>query len=258
MNSTELPTITTKQKDILLLLYRFRFLTRPQIQILLKHKHHNRIIHWLNDLTEKNYVKQYYEKTVAASPAVYSLGNISRKYFKINPNERISESQLNRVWREEKYSLIFREHCIFVSQLYISFLEVIKDTQMTLELLTKSEYPDIEFLIKPHPDAYAVITEPHKHTKRYFIDVFDDMTPRMILRKRIRQYLNYYDEQYWQEEMKKPFPKVLLICPDERSRKYLQRFIRVKLDGESDVSFFFGLRADIQKRGVQEDTWETV
>ena len=51
---------TPKQLEILLLLYRFRFLNSPQIQAILNHKYHHRIQTWLNDLLTKDYIGQLY------------------------------------------------------------------------------------------------------------------------------------------------------------------------------------------------------
>lgn len=51
--SYDLPHISPKQKEILKLIYKFRFLDRIQIQILMKHKDYKRINVWLKDLAKK-------------------------------------------------------------------------------------------------------------------------------------------------------------------------------------------------------------
>ena len=67
-----LPTITNKQKEILLLLYRFRFLNRIQIQTLLNNKDYKNINLWLKDLTTKNYTGKIFERTPGINkPAIY-------------------------------------------------------------------------------------------------------------------------------------------------------------------------------------------
>ena len=103
-------TLKNQQINILLLLYQFRFLKRTQIQTLLKHKQFNRVIIWLNELTEKEYIKRYFNQKIAPSVSVYSLGTKSRTYFLKNPDEKIHMSLLERVWREHKYSVAFRNH----------------------------------------------------------------------------------------------------------------------------------------------------
>ena len=55
-----LPTLTTKQTEILKLLYTYRFLTRPQLQKLLNHKDKRRIISWLKDLRDNQFIDWKY------------------------------------------------------------------------------------------------------------------------------------------------------------------------------------------------------
>jgi hypothetical protein len=68
-----LPTITTKQQEILKLLYRFRFVDRIQVQAFLHHKDKGRVSAWLKDLREKQYIGWIYSTdfTEKAKPAIY-------------------------------------------------------------------------------------------------------------------------------------------------------------------------------------------
>ena len=58
-----LPTLTTKQTEILKLLYTYRYLTRPQLQKLLNHKDKRRIISWLKDLRDNKFIDWKYNAT---------------------------------------------------------------------------------------------------------------------------------------------------------------------------------------------------
>ncbi len=81
-----LPTITNKQKEILLLLYRFRFLNRIQIQKLLKNKDYKNINVWLKDLTDKNYTKRIFEKKAGINQsAIYFISKNGIKFFRSHP-----------------------------------------------------------------------------------------------------------------------------------------------------------------------------
>jgi len=51
------------------------------------------------------------------------------------------------------------------------------------------------YLILSEPDAYFTLEDPTGVIKRYFLDIFDDLTPRMILRKRIKQYFSYFEKK---------------------------------------------------------------
>jgi len=70
------------------------------IQSILNHKQKQKIIIWLNQLTEQKYLKRYFDKKLATIPAAYSLGSTARKYFlKVKPKD-INTTLLDRVWRE--------------------------------------------------------------------------------------------------------------------------------------------------------------
>lgn len=259
MTKKELPTITKKQKEILLLVYKFRFLSRPQIQTLLNHKHHNRILHWLKDLTEKQYLRQYYDKTFAGSPAIYSLGITSRKYLKVHAEgNKIYAPFLDRIWRENNFTLTFRTHCLFLGDIYISVIGIAKRNDLELHFLTKTNLSLYEYMLKPIPDAYIVFKKKHTQSKRFFLDVFDPLPPRMMLRKRVRQYFNYYDTGYWQKNTDYEFPVIILICPDEKSKKYLYRFIHSKLKEEADLSFYLSTWQQVKEKGLTNQVLQLV
>ena len=89
--------ITKKQLEILTLLYRFRFLNRSQIQKLLNQKDFKRIIINLNQLTNTNYIRRYYNSKTVTVPAIYSLGLNGKKYVKENFSWKIySQNMLSK------------------------------------------------------------------------------------------------------------------------------------------------------------------
>ncbi len=53
---TQLPKLKQRQKEILLIIYKLRFLNSKQIQTLLNHKYREKIRIWLNDLIGKEYL----------------------------------------------------------------------------------------------------------------------------------------------------------------------------------------------------------
>lgn len=259
MKKSELPPITKKQKEILLLLYKFRFLTRLQIQTILNHKHHNRINNWLIDLTEKHYLIQYYDKSFAGAPAIYSLGINSRKYLKENTEENeVFAPLLDRIWREKNFTLTFRDHCLFLGDIFISVRETAKRNNLELHFLTRTNLSMYEYMLKPIPDSYTVFKKKYTQPRRFFLDIFDPLPPRMMLRKRVRQYFNYYEARYWQDNTPHPFPVIIFICPDEKSKRYLYRFIKKKLDDESDLVFFLTTKDQVKEKGLRRDVLQGV
>ena len=252
--------LTKRQEDILLYLYRFRFLNRYHIQKLLGHKHFNRIIIWLNQLTTQNYIHRYYNPKTVTIAAQYSLGLKSRKYLLQKTEEKESKIQphlLNRIWREHTLSDQFHTHCLFLADIYLSLVELVKITHSTLYFFTKTDLYGHNYILDPHPDAYIAIKERSGKMKRYFLDIFDPLPPRMILRRRINQYVDYFDENTWQETTDHPFPQILLVCPDERSKRYLRRFIQKTLE-YSDLEFFLTTWELVKIKGMCREVLEKV
>lgn len=253
---------TTKQLKILNLIYKFRFLNRTQIQSILNHKQKQKIIIWLNQLTEQKYLKRYFDKKLAAIPAAYSLGSTARKYLLKNSKELkdINIALLDRVWRESGSTQKFKKHCMLVADIYVSLLNLIRaDNKGKLTFFSKTDLKGVQYLILPEPDAYFTLEDSTGLIKRYFLDIFDDLTPRMILRKRIKQYFSYFEKNYWQDHMKHDFPEIIIVCPDNTSKNYLKNFIRRTMnETQTDLSFYLTLRDDIRQKGLNKLVLEKI
>lgn len=244
--------LTPKEEEILTLLYRYRFLTRDHIQSMLGHKHHSRILEWLNTLTEQKYINRFYDKSFTNDPAIYCLDKLGRKYLK---SKNVKLEPLSRVWREAKYSDQFRKHCLFVADIYFSLLAFSKKANSSLHFYTKTDMHGMKHLIEPKPDAYFALKS--KNTKRYFLDVFGDIAP-LALRKRVKQYLEYYHSDEWQDHSDKPFPEIILICPSNRLKNHLCYFIKSKLQSQEEPSFYLSTWEAIKSKGIARDTLEKV
>ncbi len=250
--------ITSKQHEILLLLYRFRFLNRIQIQHFLNHKNDTRITSWLRDLTDKKILNRIYSQTVQEinKPAIYYLGLKSRPI--LQKDEKCHETLLKRVYREKHTKESFREHWLFLADLFFNFQKVAQDQKSELHFYTTTDLINFSYLPLPLPDAYIAVKGTNE-TKRYFIQLIDGNMRWFAVDTRIKQYISYFKGEYWQSHVNYPFPKILIVCPNTRLKTHLQRFIKEKLDEEGiSINFYVGITADIQKRGIQPDTWDAI
>lgn len=294
-----LPYLKSRQVEILLLLHRFRYLNRPQIQAMLGHKTWAKVIIWLNDLTDQHFTHRFYEPKLAGTPAVYCLDKASVRYLRelalhdaeeqtppqqtkrsatpvssqppkagkgtTTPTQsnqepfHITDAQLKRIYREKSLSPTFREHCLFLADMYLSLQNDCKTFDSTLYFFSKTDIQDITYLPLPRPDAYFAITRPKGEKERYFLEVFDPLPPRMILRRRIWHYCNYYQEDYWQDNHPNtPFPHIILILPEDRSKRYVARQIKKIVENESledDITFFVGTWQEAREKGID---WEVL
>jgi hypothetical protein len=252
-------SITTKQLEILILLYRFRFLTRIHIQQFLHHKNHTRITPWLKDLTNKHIINRIYSQTQENinKPAIYYLAT-KRKPILSNQKQCTGQA-LQRVYREKYRSKSFIANSLFLVDLCFHFQKAAQDQQAECHFYTATDLLTVNYAPLPLPSAYLTILQPNKVIKRYFLEVFSDSIPMFAIRRRIQQYCRYYQSNYWQDHNADPFPKIFVICPTERIKKSLLYFIPKLLEEqEVDIVVFLGLKDSIIKSGIQPDTWDKV
>ncbi|MCC7570326.1 replication-relaxation family protein [Candidatus Micrarchaeota archaeon] len=250
--------VTPKQLEILLLLYRFRFLDRTHIQRFLNHKDRRRINAWLRDLSQRNIIGRKYSRSLKENtkPAIYHLSTQSRKILLEEPN--IDKKSLKRVYREKNRSKKFIEHWLLLADIYFYLDQQLKDEDK-LHFFTKVDLRNHCYLPYKRPDAYIAI-ESKDITKRYFLEILDPETPRFILRNKISSYIEYFDEEIWQEKTNHQNPSILLVCPDETIKKFLFKHSKQVLEEEADdeLKFYLATRDDIRFSEMDVNVWELV
>lgn len=251
--------VTPKQITILILLFKFRFLTRHHLQVILNHKDPRRIKAWLKDLLEKEYIKRIYSEKVGENetPAIYYLDNKSRQVLK--QQKGITVTSLNRIWREKKRSERFMQHNLFLADFYLYLLTFAKQQKQTLRFYTRTDMAGFNFLPLPLPDAYYSLEDEQKTVTRYFIEIFDDGTPKAVLKGRIEQYFDYETSQLWQKSTNYPLPILNLICPNETIKNSLREFTKEKLDDEaSELTICLTHKGLLKRYGMKKETWQKV
>ena len=252
-------TLTNKQLTILTLSYRFRFLDRLQIQTLLNHKEPRRIKSWLKDLSDKNILGRIYSSKLKENtkPAVYFLATKSRKILldQENTNQKI----LKRAYRDKNASQKLIDHCLFTAQFYLQLKNQAQENNQELHFFTKTDLAEHYYLPYHRPDAYIALEDKVKQIKRYFLEIIDEGTPRFMLRKKISQYIDYFDEGTWENRTLHDNPSLLFICPNQTIKEFLYKHIAQVLEEEtSDLQFFLSLKSDIQAEGITPSTWQLV
>ena len=250
-------TLTHKQKELLFLLYRFRFLTISHLQALFHHTDSRRIRLWLKDLQKQNLIQTKYsqENKKNGERAVYFLTVESREILKSIKGVIVKE--LDKIKREQDRTEEFVEHSLFICDIYIRFCEITQDAK--LYFFTKADLPTLSYFFKPYPDEYIAIEENGIVVKRYFLDIFDEKVKRSKIRKRIERYVEYFVTNEWEQETNHPFPSILLIAPDKDMKDYCYRIIKAILEEEGgDISFFVATKKAVKTYGVKKDVWQKV
>lgn len=252
---TQTAKLKDRQLEILMLLYRFRFLNRIQIQKLLNHKNHTLVIHWLNELVKTKHIVSEFKRQLGNVPSVYSLGTNGRKVL-LNRTD-IKKKLLKRVYQEKKASSSFKSHCMAVADIYLSLLTLVQNNNAKLSFYTTVDLTDMKYLPLPHPDVFFSIQQ-KEFTKRYFLDVFNPQASEKWLYKRVKQYFKYYEEQYWQDHNKNQFPEIIFVCFDEKTKKTLIKYIKKSLDYEENINFSLTSVEEIKTKGISKEILKRV
>lgn len=232
-------TLNQRQTDILVLLYRYRFLNRQNIQQLLNHKSHSKVSVWLSDLVSSKLLRKY--QTGKTATAFYSLGNEGRKW--LIKNKLVKRPKLlDRIWQEAGYSSTFREKCAFLADIY---LELSDRLGGALRFWTKTDLSGIEHVIVPGPDAYFVV-DGQSEADRFFVEI--PSTPRTKnLTDQIERYAEYFFSNDWQDNVSKEFPTVIILCSNISAVKTARRYVQRNYADESDLHFIVSSDRTLEK-----------
>lgn len=227
---TTLPSITTKQQEILKLIYKYRFLNRTQIQALLKHKDKRRIISWLKDLREKQYVDWRYDATnfiAKSQPAIYYLSINGIRYLRKAgeyPNE-----ELRKRYKESSRTQAFIDRCLLIADC-CTVLRAKSYGDLKYSCVLPADYADPEsshyFLdeLKPH---LFFTKQTDGEMVMYLLEIFEKTLPRYQLRKRLKDYVDYL--------MDHGDPLIVLwVCADIAELLYVKRRTRKLLEEQGD------------------------
>jgi len=256
---TNTSNITKKQLEILLLLFQFRFLNRPQIQQFLKHNDRRATNDLLSDLTNKKYIGRIYTETFPEKtiPAVYYLVKGGVKFLK---SEGLDENLLHKLYYEDKRSESFISQSLLLADIYLD-LSKRKTSEADFKMAIASDYPGHQFselLGDLLPSAF-IEQESKEGAEQYFLEILSDI-PIERLRQRIKKYLYFYESNEWEGATSGDFPVVLMICPDLKTLIYVKRYLKRKLV-EMDAESFIVQLTTIDKfkaNGLTGDIWEKV
>lgn len=281
----KLPKTTKKQQEILMLLYRHRFLNRMQVQSFMGHSDKRRIGAWLKDLREKHYLEWIYDPNDFAEktkPAIYYIGINGVRFLKTLTNEDDTEylyqpEEVRKRYRESTLSRTYINRCLLLADCCIDMDKKSTDpgNNKTYAYHTEADYLDTDSkyhfiledeLIHPHL-CYSKkeTTDRGTVTKHYLLEVFDATLPRYRMSKRLKNYVKYLDEEVyeWKEQMKtKRLPIILIICPRTSDLIYAKRHTRGLLaniwddDDRKAMYLYFTTADQVKEHGSTGLIWE--
>lgn len=258
--TNQLPPLTPKQQAILKLLYKYRFLNRIQIQQLLKHKDKRRIISWLKDLRDKQYVDWHYDATsfmTKSQPAIYYLSLNGIRYLRSldeYPNE-----ELRKRYKEPDRTQVFIDGCLLVADCCAT-LQARSNDKLKYTYVLPADYANPEntqyFLneLKPH---LFFAKRYDGEVVNYVLENFELTLPRYQLRQRIKDHMSFIDA--WGEE-NGPAPIALFICATTADLLYVKRRANKQIEesGNDEIVIRAATLEKIKATGVASAIWEDV
>lgn len=250
-----LPAITPKQQEILKLLYKYRFLNRTQIQTLLNHKDKRRIITWLKDLREKEYIDWQYDPTsfiAKSQPAIYYLSLNGIRHLR-SLNEYPAD-ELRKRYKESTRTRTFTDRSMLIADCCIALIAK-SDDNLQYNFSLPADYIDPNnprhYLDELKPQLYF-----SKHrdgdVTEYLLENFEQTLPRYQLRKRLKDYVEYLIGNDDTNSL-----IVLFVCANTADLLYVKRRVG-KLIEDEDVNLQVRVTTidKLKTSGVASMIWE--
>jgi hypothetical protein len=272
--------LTKQQFDLLRFMYSFRFVTTKQVQTFIGVKNIQQAQQRLKTLLDKQYVGRRYssdDKLLGRYAAYFLMPDgmeIIKGYADIKA--------LRLMRKDPTASQRFIDHNIAIGDVAYDFNRLYKDVldrsgfQTKTDIMQASRYEyesnwdgsdDFEIMTnsypKPMPDGFIdvwVNNGKHKSFHSYFIEVWHDSVPFWVYRKRILYFIEYTDDETWQEYFEgNDTPLVLLVCDTPALQRRVQRFLRrIYFKTSNDYQFLVTNRQTLAGAEGDDEIWTRV
>jgi hypothetical protein len=239
----QLPNITDKQKEIIVFLYRFRFLNRIQIQKLLNNKDHRNINTWLKDLTQKNYITRIYDRKNNTIPAKYYLSINGIKFLRTLPN--IEKSFLKKLHQENRRSESFINKSILAADIYLKLKEIEIFQNNDFKFYTQADFPKEAVIRQLLPD-FAYVYKIKNNLEHFVGEIFGENMNNNAIRARIKKCLEYFEDD------DSP-TNIIFVASDDKSLIFIEHLIRKYTynEGNLNANIYTTTRKQIEQNGME-------
>jgi hypothetical protein len=226
--------ITKRQQDILMLVYLFRFLNRTQIQTLLRHKDKKTINMWLRDLKEKNYLEWSYSKKFIENtkPAVYFSGLGAVRYLKTRSD--VNENSVRSLYRDGSRSQDFRTRKLMAAEVaaWCSQREGYDYLTPPSYLVPGSAAHFLRYQ-RVEPDLVLLRTS-QSGIFGFMLMILGYSWPRWRVMSEIRNYIDLYLSNAWEDQMRISFPKIVIACRSRGQLGEVKRYVKRQLEAQEN------------------------
>jgi DNA-binding MarR family transcriptional regulator len=236
--------LTKKQRDILNLLYRFRFATSEQLSQTLNIGK-STINKRLQLMMELKYIGRRYspEYRLLRKHASYYLLAEGSKALKNLKSKRYSPRVLRNIAKDDIASNQFVTHWLAMFDIYRTLRSQYGDI---LQFFTKSQVATVLYFPKQLPDAHLQLGT----DKLFLLDLLHQAEPFFLATRKVMRYIGYADEDKWPE--KHEFPKLLLVCDTPSLQKRLLKRIERKIEEADNLELKFYITTLAE---LENDIW---
>jgi hypothetical protein len=240
------------------------------------HKDYRRINAWLSDLRDNRYVEWIYSTDFLekSKPGIYYLGLSGIRWLKEHQDHPIEEYR--KRYRESSRSPGFVEQCVLVANCCVAMNAKNADGSGKSDAhylyATQADYTDPEsdyhFLSESDLIRPQLVLEKTVETKddvtgaTRFIEIIEATMPRYRVRKRLKNYIEYLEDGYWQDVTNEgePNPIAMFVCPTLTDLIYCKRATKRLLEEKwgEDIRMWFTTVEKLKALSMTGKIWEEV
>lgn len=216
------------QKDILLILYKFRFASIELIDSYLGIKDSKYSYVRLATLVEQKYIGRNFseEDKINRKPATYYLLLDGIKVLKTIPD--LNKKAFANASRDHRADPGFIERCLFVFKLYNKLRALYGDE---LEFYSKSEASEYDIFPRTLPDAYLIMP-----TRRYMLEWLPPSTNYPAIRGRLNRLIAHYKNGNW-KAVDPQYPTILFVCDNSYIERQTLKIAKRSIQKAEDIDF---------------------
>lgn len=234
----------------------------------------------MKDLREKQYIDWIYDADNSSSkstPAIYFLSTNGIRQLR---QRGYPEAGLRKRYKDNDRQQDFINQCLLLADcaIHLEAKNTNPDDPVHYDYVVESDYLDPEnayaFLAESefaHPSlAFTKTIEGDDERATYFVELFDITTPRYMVKKKTKNYVEYLASDEWEEaqqeyaDLSDEPPIILIACPTLAEMIYAKRYAKRQLDDlwDDQVPENIKIRVStidkVKTKGMTAVIWEDV
>lgn len=244
-----------KQLALLMLVYRFRFVTIAQVMTYEGQKHHESIRRRLDELVDRGLLLKRADNSyiIDRRPAEYSLTPVAISMLRNIPGT--SEREFKRLYARKDASERFIACSLSLFDIRNQFARVYGD-QLSFVTKPQLKINAFNYLPDPPPEAFMTLEGGTDRERHFFVEYFDDKLSIGLHGRKIARYMSYEQEGDW-NSTELPFPAVLIVCQSQSMLKKAEKRVRyLERETMSGIRFLLiEMTSFEQLKGANKGAW---